>query len=584
MKVLKKTMNYQIVDIKGMHCASCELLIEEEMTKIPGVKRCKVNYRKGRAEISSEGQLDPNLIQAAVQEAGYSLGKDEKRFFSRNPKDYLDLGMAALVLVAVYYLAQALGIFELGSKTGGSYGNLSVVFLIGLTAGISTCMAIVGGLVLGASARFAEKHPTATALQKFKPHLFFNLGRIASYIILGGAIGYLGSFLQLSSSFLGLLTIAVGLVMLLLGVQLTEVVPGLNRFKITMPKQIAKLLGIQEKSTREYSHKNSAVMGALTFFLPCGFTQAMQLYAISTGSPLIGALTMGTFAIGTAPGLLGIGGLTSLVKGALARHFFRFAGIVVTLLAFFNISNGFNLTGFDFNYFQSSASSAQVAQAKGQEKDPNVQEKDGVQIVRMTQERDGYTPDSFTIQKGIPVKWIINSTDAFSCASSIIVPQLSLARGLSAGENIIEFTPSQVGTIKFSCNMGMYGGLFNVVEATDSPAAPATPTLSEPAPSISEPAPTQQQQANVQVLTATYSINNDIQPTKFTVKADQPVRFEIEAQDDGGGCMGSVLIPGLTGPEIFEKGKTTVFTFTPKKGKYNITCAMGVPRGEIVAE
>lgn len=584
-------MNHKIVDIKGMHCASCEILIEEEVTKIPGVRRCKVNYRKGRAEISCEEDLDPVLIESAIEEAGYSVGKDEKHFFSHNRKDYMDLGLSAAILFALFYLAQALGIFDIGSKIGGSYGSLPVVFLIGLTAGVSSCMAIVGGLVLGASARFAEKHPLATTLQKFKPHLFFNLGRIISYTILGAAIGYLGSFLQLSSSFLGMLTIAVGLIMLLLGVQLIEIVPGLNKIKLTLPKQISRLLGIQQKSTREYSHTNSVVMGALTFFLPCGFTQAMQLYAISTGNPLIGAFTMGTFAIGTAPGLLGLGGLTSVVKGAFAGYFFRFAGIVVILLAFFNISNGFNLTGFDINQIQAKTN---TTQAKEQEKDPNVQLKDGVQIVRMTQERDGYAPDSFTIQKGIPVKWIINSTDAYSCASSIIVPQFRIARALSAGENIIEFTPLEIGSIKFSCNMGMYRGSFTVVEATDSPAVPTkkevkvlntqTPTLSEPAPTISEPTPTQQQQANVQVRTATYSINNDIQPTKFTVKADQPVRLEINAQDDGGGCMGSVLIPGLTEPQIFAKGKTAIFSFTPKKGKYNITCAMGVPRGEITAE
>lgn len=581
-------MNNQIIDIKGMHCASCELLIEEEVTKIPGVRRCKVNYRKGRAEIYYDGNLDQNLVQSAVEEAGYALGKDEKHFFSHNRKDYMDLGMSVAVLFALFFLAQALGIFELGAKTGGSYGNLSVVFLIGLTAGISTCMAIVGGLVLGASAKFAEKHPMATPLQKFKPHLFFNLGRILSYFILGGAIGYLGSFLQLSSSFLGLLTIAVGLVMLLLGIQLTEIIPGLSRFKITMPKQIARLFGIQEKSTKEYSHKNSAVMGALTFFLPCGFTQAMQLYAISTGSPLIGALTMGTFALGTAPGLLGIGGLTSVVKGVFARHFFRFAGIIVTLLAFFNISNGFNLTGFNVDYIQAAVSSVLAKGQERQEKDPNVEIKNGVQIVRMTQERGGYTPNNFTIQKGIPVKWIINSTDPFSCASSIIVPKFSIARGLKEGENIIKFTPDEIGTIKFSCNMGMYGGSFEVVEATDKIDLTGAPVEEEEIVASPTPTPTealtQEQQANLQIITATYSFDNDIQPTRFTVKADQPVRLEINAQDDGAGCMGSVLIPGLTAPQIFEKGKTTVFNFTPKRGKYNITCAMGIPRGEIIAE
>ncbi len=574
-------MNHKIVDIKGMHCASCELLIEEEVTKIPGVSRCKVNYRKGVAEISHEGNLDQNLLKSAIEEAGYGIGKDEKHFFSRNSKDYLDLGMAALVLAAVYYLAQALGIFELGSKASGSYNSLPVVFLIGLTAGVSSCMAIVGGLVLGASARFAEKHPLATTLQKFKPHLFFNLGRIASYFILGGAIGYLGSFLQLSSSFLGLLTIGVGMVMLILGVQLTEIVPGLNKFKITIPSQITKLLGIKEKSTREYSHANSAVMGALTFFLPCGFTQAMQLFAISSGSPVIGALTMGTFAVGTAPGLLGLGGLTSVVKGAFARHFFRFAGIVVVLLAVFNISNGFNLTGFNLGFLQSFTNSPAV---NAQEKDPNVEIKDGIQIVKMIQSASGYEPNKFTIQKGIPVMWIIDSQDSNNCASALVAPAIGLKKGLAQGENIITFTPKETGTIRFSCIMGMYTGSFNVVEATYKPEVSTSPAQPTPTQPIKIPTSTPQN-INTQVLKATYTIDNDIQPQQFTVKADEPARLEIDAKDDGAGCMGSVMIPGLTNSaQFFTKGETTVLSFTAKKGKYYLTCAMGVQRGEIVAE
>jgi sulfite exporter TauE/SafE/copper chaperone CopZ len=586
-------MNHKIIDIKGMHCASCELLIEEEVKKIPGVSHCKINYRKGSAEIFHNGNLDQNLLKAAVQEAGYSLGKDEKHFFSHNPKDYLDLVMAALALFALFSLAQALGVFEIGGRTGSNYNSLPVVFLIGLTAGVSTCMAIVGGLVLGASARFAEKHPMATTLQKFKPHLFFNLGRIASYTILGGAIGYLGSFLQLSTSFLGILTIAVGLVMLLLGVQLTEIVPGLNRFKITMPKQIAGHLGIQQKSTKEYSHTNSVVMGALTFFLPCGFTQAMQLYAISSGSPLVGALTMGTFAIGTAPGLLGLGGLTSVVKGAFARHFFRLSGIVVVLLAVFNISNGFNLTGFNPDVFQSFTSSSAV---NAQEKDPNVEIKDGVQIVKMTQSSNGYTPNNFTIQKGIPVKWIIDSQDSNNCASALVAPKIGVRKGLVQGKNVITFTPKQTGTISFSCIMGMYAGAFNVVEATDTPVvskSPDKPTSTTVSTSPAQPTPKEvvqiptptSQNINTQIIKATYSIDNDIQPQQFTVKADESTRLEIDAKDDGAGCMGSVMIPGLTNSaQFFTKGETTVLSFTAKKGKYYLTCAMGVPRAEIIAE
>jgi sulfite exporter TauE/SafE/plastocyanin domain-containing protein len=484
--------------------------------------------------------------------------------------------MAILSLTALFYLAQALGIFELGSKAGSNYNSLPVVFFIGLTAGISTCMAIVGGLILGASARFAEKHPYATSLQKFKPHLFFNLGRIVSYTVLGGVIGYLGSFLSLSTSVLGILTIAVGFVMLLLGVQLTEIIPGLNKFKLTIPARVSRLFGIKEKSTSEYSHTNSFIMGGLTFFLPCGFTQAMQLFAISSGNPVTGALTMGVFAIGTAPGLLGIGGLTAAVKGAFARHFFRFAGIVVTLLALFNISNGWNLASLSINL--PSLSNTATAQVN----DPNVTVENGVQIVKMTQSGSGYSPDSFTIQKGIPVKWVINSTNAATCASSIIASQIDVRKQLSSGENIIEFTPNELGTINFSCSMGMYTGSFTVVEAKEKSVKPAAlKTVPQ-----EQPTPTSVvvEEANAQIVKATYSLDNDIQPRQFEVKADQEARLEIEAQDDGAGCMGSVMIPGLTEPQGFSKGQTTVLSFKPKKGAYQLTCAMGIPRGEIIVE
>ena len=126
----------------------------------------------------------------------------------------------------------------------------------------------------------------------------------------------------------------------------------------------------------------------------------MQLYAMSTGNFLSGALIMGAFALGTAPGLLGIGGLTSVLKGAFAKKFFKFAGVLV-IVSLFNISNGANLTGW-----KPSLKRNIVAEEPAD--DPNVTIENGVQIVKMDQLAGGYKPNSFTIQKGIPVKWIIN--------------------------------------------------------------------------------------------------------------------------------------------------------------------------------
>ena len=596
-------MRKQQVHIKGMHCKSCELLIEDELLKVPGVKKVSVSHQTGIADVDCECELDSVAVTKAVESAGYGIGQDGKiHFFSRKRRDYIDLGIAFFVATALFLIARSLGIFNLSSTISGNYSSLPIVFLIGLTAGVSTCMALVGGLVLGASARFSAKNPHATGMQKFKPHLFFNLGRIASYFVLGGLIGFAGSLFQLSTSVLGTLTIAVGLVMLLLGGQLIDVFPILKKISFTLPKGLSRMLGVQDKSGGEYSNKNSAIMGATTFFLPCGFTQAMQLYAMSTGSIASGALTMGVFALGTAPGLLGVGGLTSVIKGGAARLFFKTAGVVVILLALFNLSNGLNLLGISPKLllaFSGNNSTNSVAQ------DPNVKLVNGVQEVRMTQDSSGYSPNKFTIKKGVPVKWIVTSKDVYTCASSIVSQQLGIRKGLQLGENIFEFTPSQTGTIRFSCSMGMYTGSFNVVDENTSAAAPSalaanTTQNTNTAPScsasgggcgcgggakktVTEAAGETSTQGDVQVLNATYTSVGDISPNKFTVKANQPVRFEIAAKDDGQGCMGSVTIPNLTQKvEVFSKDQTTVFEFTPKTtGTYNITCAMGIPRGQI---
>ena len=605
-------MNTKTINIKGMHCRSCEILVEDELMKIDGIKKAKVNEKKGVAEIYFTGNLAHEKIEEAVCAAGYTIGVNgQKPLFSKRKQDYIDLGYAFLIITILFYIGNDLGLFAISLKGGGGYGSLPIVFLVGLTAGISTCMALVGGLVLAASAQFAEKHPQASSLQKFKPHLFFNAGRIISFFILGGVIGYAGTFFQLSSTTLGLLTIAVGGVMVLMGLQLTEIFPRLNGMQFTLPKGISRALGIKEHSEKEYSHKNSFLLGASTFFLPCGFTQAMQLFAISSGSPLTGALTMGVFALRTTPGLLGIGGLTSIIKGSFAKPFFKFAGLVVIFMAVFNISNGINLSGFEVNAFTGPKSTSTKAN------DPNVTLIDGVQIVKMTQTGSGYSPNSFTIKKGIPVKWIVTSKDAFTCAASIVSSKLGIRKNLEAGENVIEFTPTETGTARFTCSMGMFSGTFNIVD-NDSPSTKnstdtqVTQELQANAAAIPPSTgascggggcgcgakPQKQaeidadktvpieakQEGTLQVLNAIYSVSEDVKPTRFTVKAGSPVRFDIEAKEDGQGCMGSIMIPGLDNrPQGFQKGKITTLEFTPQKpGSYTITCAMGVPRGTIL--
>jgi sulfite exporter TauE/SafE/copper chaperone CopZ len=442
----------KVVEIKGMHCRSCEILIEDELKKILGVTDVKVSSDKAEAVVTSTIDIPESDIANAVKNAGYEVGTSELPLISEDSDTYKYLVFAGVILAAILILGKIFGLGRFFAGYGSTNSSLLVVFTVGLTAGFSSCMALVGGLVLGASARFAEKHPNAAPIQKFRPHLFFNLGRIISYLILGGAIGALGSVLRLSGPTLGIITLTVGFVMLLLGLQLTEIFPRFSSV-LTLPKGLSRILKMGDKNRKEYSHVNSMILGALTFFLPCGFTQAMQVYAISTGKVLSGALIMGVFALGTTPGLLSVGGVTSVLKqGNFSKIFFKFVALVLIVLAIFNLSNGLSLTGFKLLLPKSS----------GTNSTQSLEVKNAVQVVNMAQDSRGYHPNKFTVKKGIPVKWVITSDSSFSCAKSIYMTEMNINKTLNTGENVIEFTPSDAGTLNFSCSMGMYRGQFTV--------------------------------------------------------------------------------------------------------------------------
>ena len=447
-----------IVLVTGMHCKSCELLLEGELSELKGVKKVLASFNKNQVEIFSNEGEQPSLdkITAVIKKAGYKVGGGEKSnsFFSKNKEDYNDLGIAGLFLVCLFLVLRSLGLTNINFNTSGDL-TISLVLLIGLVAGVSTCMALVGGLVLGISAKHNKLHPEAKPMQKFRPHLFFNLGRVLGFALLGGLLGSIGSVIQFSAGATGLLTIVIGLVMLLMGLQLLDIFPLVNRLKLTLPKRFSRALGLSDQSG-EYSHKNALIAGALTFFLPCGFTQAMQVYAIGSGNFVDGAAVMGLFALGTVPGLLSIGGLSSFVKGVAAKRFFKLAGLVVIIFAVFNISNGFGLAGL-------SASSI-FSKTNIVSQDPNVVLENGVQVIHMTEGNNGYTPNNFSIKKDVPVKWIIDGQAPYSCASTIVLAKYGIKKTLVAGENTIEFTPTEVGKLPFSCSMGMYTGVFNVID------------------------------------------------------------------------------------------------------------------------
>ena len=159
--------------------------------------------------------------------------KIARPWLSKNINDYKVMTVSLLGFVFLYFILNATGI--LSFNLNGTSPSLGLVVLIGLTAGFSTCMAIVGGLVMAISAKQNEKHQDLSFAQKIIPHLWFNIGRVAGFALLGGVLGAFGSVISVSPFVMSVMTLIIGIVMLLLGVNLTKISPKLSAISLTLP-------------------------------------------------------------------------------------------------------------------------------------------------------------------------------------------------------------------------------------------------------------------------------------------------------------------------------------------------------------
>jgi len=320
-----------------MHCASCALRIEQAIKDDPRVATAEVSF--GKQQVSVEGDFIGSSEEVAgeltklVSEHGYVI-RAEKGSHDAGWGDFTYALPIALLLIAAFIFLQKAGLTNLITSSDVSYGT---AFFIGLIASVSSCLAIVGGLVLSLSASSAREGGTWRTVG------FFHIGRIGGFFLLGGLVGLLGNSLHLGLTANAILAGIVALVMLILGINLLDVFHFTKRLQLTMPARFSKR--VVAGSTHDH-YLAPLLVGIGTFFLPCGFTQSMQLYALSTGSFMQGALTMFVFALGTLPMLavLSFGSL-NIAHQSWKGIFFKTAGIIVIVLALLNLANALATAG-----------------------------------------------------------------------------------------------------------------------------------------------------------------------------------------------------------------------------------------------
>ena len=322
----------------GMHCKACVLMSESELMDVPYITSAK--SRLDNHTVVVEGDFgDKSLEQIAgdlsthLMPHGYTVSV-EKQVKKIKWSEFKIALPVALVFAILFVVLQKVGLVNLVDSSNFTYGT---AFVIGIIASLSSCMAVVGGLVLSMSATFAKDG------DRVRPQLMFHGGRIISFFLLGGVIGVIGSAFTLNTSMTFTLSLIIGLVMLVLGVNLLDIFPWAKKLQPSMPKFIAR----HAHGVSNLNHTlTPVIVGVATFFLPCGFTQSMQLYALSTGSFLTGGLTMLAFAIGTLPVLALMSFSLSGFKGSpKSGIFFKSAGLIVILFALFNLINSLAVIG-----------------------------------------------------------------------------------------------------------------------------------------------------------------------------------------------------------------------------------------------
>lgn len=461
--------------VDGMTCNGCEVKIERKLKQIIGIISVNADYSNNLVTvIFDNSQINLREIQKAIIKLDYAIvgstqiqdSKDVTQshsdigFRTKNVKEknltknasskseIFNITDFLLIVASIYAISMILKrfrVFEIfnnfpEASQGASY---TILFLIGVMTSVH-CIAMCGGINLSQCVN-SNINGSVNKMAMMKPSFLYNSGRVVSYTIIGGIVGALGSVMSFSPFMKGMIAFVAGMFMILMGLNMLNIFPWLKKFSLRMPKIFINKLDTGKNNSSFY-------VGLLNGFMPCGPLQSMQLFALSTGNPIKGALSMFFFSMGTFLLMFLLGALSSLLTKKFTSKMMSISSVLVIFMGIFMFNNGIGLAGLSLPTFSMMKSNDSSNNSKVS---AIVNEDSKVQTVSFDLTTTSYEP--ITVKAGIPVKWIINAdaSQITGCNNEVIVPKYNISKKLVPGENIIEFTPEEVGTIPYSCWMGM---------------------------------------------------------------------------------------------------------------------------------
>lgn len=358
--------------------------------------------------------------------------------------------------------------------------NLGAVLLAGLLAGGVSCAAVQGGLLAGLVSRrqslqlsHRQRVLVATGDNRGKPVPEitwqaqlgedlapvggFLVGKITSHALFSALLGALGSAVQLSPHLRSTVQILAGLLIIAFGLAQLEV-RGFKDFTIAPPASWVKLVRGRARSTSALA---PSILGFASILLPCGVTLSMMALAITSGSPVTGALIMAVFVLGTAPLFTLIGYVAHRAAGDWKGRLALATGVVVLLAGLYTLNGGLTLAGSPLaaQNLKQTLAIGQPAAADAS----TVTMKDGIQTAVITVTPGRFSPANLALKAGVPTTLTFRSQDAYGCIRALVIPSADIETVLPEnGDTRLDLGVPTAGRIDYSCSMGMYSGTITV--------------------------------------------------------------------------------------------------------------------------
>lgn len=330
--------------INGMTCASCQNRIESQLKKMKGVKKIRVSYQTGTANIEfDEDTISFKRIEEEIEELGYEVSNESKAGMT----DAIRTICLLAIMVILYGLLQRFGIlnFLVPSQLADNSMGYGMLFVVGLLTSVH-CIAMCGAINLSQCLPSGENGGSVRKGTAYLPAVFYNLGRVVSYTVIGFLLGLVGWIIGGNSgvgvpTFLqGILKLIAGILMVIMGINMLGLFPWLRRVNIQMPAFITKGIGKKKSATA-----TPFVVGLLNGLMPCGPLQSMQILALASANPFTGAFSMLLFSLGSVPLMLGFGTMVTALGKRFTYAVLNAGAVLVTVLGFAMLAQGGGLSG-----------------------------------------------------------------------------------------------------------------------------------------------------------------------------------------------------------------------------------------------